>query len=135
MIPERAPLSRRALQVAVAVFSLVPVIAGLAGMIMGPAMIVGAENGVVSMDSHYRYLSGLLMGIGLGFWTTVPGIQNKTARFRMLAGIVILGGFGRLYSAVFVGVPTAGMCFGLGMELIVVPVLVLWQGWVTRHSD
>jgi hypothetical protein len=35
----------------------------------------------ISSDSHLRYLSGLLLGIGLCFWSTVPRIEAKTARF------------------------------------------------------
>ena len=48
---------RRALQIAVAIGSLVPVSAGLTGVLLGPDMI-GQHIGVIDLDSHYRYLSG-----------------------------------------------------------------------------
>ena len=128
-----AIFARRALQVAVAVGALVPVLAGLMGMLLGPGMIdhVGTS---VSVDSHYRYLSGLLMGIGLGFWTTIPHIERKTIRFRMLAAIVFLGGLGRLYALLAVGTPDRTMLFGLAMELGATPLLALWQSAVARRA-
>ena len=47
-------------------------------------MVDGPGVASMAMNSHYNYLSGLLMGIGLGFWTTVPGIEGKTTRFQLL---------------------------------------------------
>lgn len=119
--------AKRALQLAVALGGLVPVGAGLAGIVLGPAMIGGVALPAVSLDSHYRYLSGLLLGIGLCFWTTIPGIERKGGRFRLLTAIVVVGGLGRLTSLLTAGVPDAGMVFGLAMELAVTPLLALWQ--------
>ncbi|WP_164078780.1 DUF4345 family protein, partial [Stenotrophomonas maltophilia] len=66
---------RRLLQRVVAVAGLVPVLAGLYGVLFGAN---GLSAGVadVSADSHFRYLSGLLTGIGLLFWSCVPGIET-----------------------------------------------------------
>jgi hypothetical protein len=55
----RAARSRRALQIAVALCSLVPITAGGAGMLLGPALV--ASIGTHDLDSHFRYLSGLLL--------------------------------------------------------------------------
>jgi hypothetical protein len=126
--------ARRALQIVVAFFALVPILAGLAGIFHGPEMVNGISITNASMDSHYRYLSGLLMGVGLGFWTTIPNIEEKTMRFRLLTAIVFLGGLGRLYSLVTIGAPDRVMLFGLAMELAVTPLLALWQGAVARQS-
>src|SRR6202035_1913070 len=86
---------RRLLQFAVAAASLVPISAGAAGMLLGPAMTDFAAA-PLSADSHYRYLSGLLLGIGVAFATTIPRIEAHTARFRLVAAIVVVGGLGRL---------------------------------------
>ncbi len=73
----------RALQCAVAIAGLVPIGAGLAGILLGPEM---AQDGMlwsaatISLDSHFRYLSGLLLGIGVGFWSLIPGISRNGAR-------------------------------------------------------
>jgi hypothetical protein len=113
----------------------VPVVAGLAGVLLGPGMVHEPGAASVAMDSHFRYLSGLLLGIGLGFWSTIPAIEAKTARFRLLTAIVFLGGLGRLYALFAVGVPDRAMLFGLTMELIVTPLLALWQTAVARRAS
>ncbi|MGH6796069.1 MAG: DUF4345 domain-containing protein [Methylocella sp.] len=119
--------SKRALQLAVAAGGFVPVGAGLAGMLKGPGMVDPRGGASIHVDSHYRYLSGLLLGVGLGFWTTIPNIEREVRRFRLLAAIVMLGGIGRLYSLLIVGMPDPSMLFGLIMELGVTPLLAFWQ--------
>jgi hypothetical protein len=122
---------RWALQIVVAIASLVPISAGAAGMWLGPAM-VDAAGAPIAADSHYRYLSGLLLGIGIGFMTTTPRIEAHAARFRLLTAIVIAGGLGRLLSLALRGYPDEPMLFGLAMELIVTPALAIWQTRVAR---
>ena len=124
-----SPFERRALQVAVAIAGIVPVAAGLAGVILGPALAGG--GGPVPLDSHFRYLSGLLLGIGLVFWLQIPRIE-RSPLFRWLAIIVFIGGLSRLYSLLSVGWPDAPMRFGLAMELGVTPLLALWRERVAR---
>jgi hypothetical protein len=116
---------KTALQIAVAFFSLVPLSAGLAGIVMGPSFVMVNEN--ISLDSHFRYLSGLLLGIGLGFLSTLPSIELKSARFQLLTALVFVGGLSRLVSLLMMGVPGTGMIFGLVMELVVTPLLAFAQ--------
>jgi hypothetical protein len=126
-------MERRLLQLAVALGCIVPLLAGAAGMIEGPAMLHGVgRQPATDLDSHFRYLSGLLLAAGLGFASCIRGIERRTGRFRLLALIVFVGGLGRLGSLIAVGPPGAGHLFGLTMELAVVPLLVLWQARVAR---
>ena len=126
---------RRLLQIAVALACLVPFAAGAAGVVASTRMIghVGAP-GVADLDSHFRYLSGLLFGIGLVFAACIPRIERKTSLFRGLSLIVVCGGLARLLSLATFGRPGAGHLFGLAMELGVVPALTLWQARVARRS-
>ena len=130
---ENHRIERRALQVVVFLGGFVPVLAGLAGFLEGPEM-AGMNTSVISMDSHFRYLSGLLMGIGFCFWSTILDIEMKKERFQMLGLIVVLGGCARLYSLITVGLPDHAMLSGLVMELVIVPLLVLWQHRVTHQT-
>lgn len=125
---------KRALQVVVALGSLVPIGAGGAGVLMGPRMIDAAIVVPGDLDSHYRYLSGLLLAIGIGFASTIPRIELRGGRFRLLAGIVVLGGCGRLVSALTIGISSPPMMAALVMELLVTPGLVLWQVQVARRG-
>ena len=79
---------------AIGVACLVPLGAGLLGIAQGASMRGQASE--VGLDSHIRYLSGLLLGIGLGFASTVPAIERHSDRFAILAAIVIIGGLARL---------------------------------------
>ncbi|MFC4169715.1 DUF4345 domain-containing protein [Teichococcus aestuarii] len=127
---------RMLLRAAVALGGVVPVTAGLTGLLFGLDMLPASEAPpmlrAVALDSHYRYLSGLLLGIGLGFWSTLSRIEEQGPRFRLLTVIVVLGGLGRLLGLAVQGTPPGAMLFGLGMELVVTPLLCLWQWSVAR---
>ena len=73
------------LQSAVGLASLVPILAGLFGVLAGAQMFGDGTDG---MDSHFRYLSGLLLGIGFAFISTIPRIEFHRRRFRLLTAIV-----------------------------------------------
>jgi hypothetical protein len=60
---------------------------------------LGGHGG--GLASHERYLSGLLLAIGLAFWTTLSDIEGKTARFRLLTALVVIGGISRLVGVAF----------------------------------
>jgi hypothetical protein len=126
---------RRLLQGLIAAACLVPLYAGASSLVEGPAFLLGVERGgPVDLDSHYRYLSGLLFALGLVFASCVANVERKTARFRLLGLVVVVGGIGRLISLIDVGVPSGGHVFGLAMELMVVPLLVLWQGRIAART-
>lgn len=124
---------RRLLQRVVAVAALVPVLTGLAGVLLGMAGITGDRLGV-SADSHFRYLSGLLLGIGLLFWWTVPRIEEHGTLFRFLTLVVVIGGLARLLGLTLTGIPSLAMLGGLGMELVVTPLICLWQVRVANRA-
>ena len=127
---------RRLLQIGVCIACLVPLGAGGVGIIESAAMLKGVNAPLpADLDSHYRYLSGLLLGIGIGFVACVPRIEGKTALFRTLGFLVVVGGLARLLSLAAAGVPGEGHVFGLAMELGVVPMLMLWQARVARRGD
>ncbi len=127
---DRLERERRWLQGAVAVGCLVPLSAGLAGVLLGPGLT--GDTASVAGDSHYRYLSGLLLGIGLMFVSTIPAIEAKGPRFRLLTGIVVIGGVGRAVGYAALGAPDLAMTLTLGMELAVTPLLCLWQARIAR---
>ncbi len=127
---------RRLLQVAIALAGFVPVGAGLQGAILGADMTGVDTTGAAgdsALDSMTRYLSGLLLGIGLAFWDAIPTIEQRTARVRLLTAIVALGGLMRLLGVFVVGYPGGPMTFGLCMELVVTPLICLWQTRVARR--
>ena len=126
-------MERRLLQLAVAAGALVPLLAGGAGVIAGPDMLRGIGAPVpADLDSHFRFLSGLLLGIGAAFLTCVPRIERHSARFQLLGAIILVGGAGRALSLVEIGPPGQDHWLALAMELGVMPLMMLWQ-WRLAH--
>lgn len=127
-------MERRCLQAVTGLLALVPFAAGLLGGLRGPAAL-GINPGLVTtdVDSHVRYLSGLLLAIGLAFWSTIPAIEKKGRRFRLLAALVFVGGVMRLLSLGAYGMPGWPMRIGLALELVVTPLLALWQARIAAR--
>ncbi len=122
---------KRALQFAVAVAGLVPVTAGALGVLAGPWHL--ELSGPLPALTHAAYLSGLLLGIGLAFWSLIPGIERQGRAFGLLTAIVAVGGLARLLTAARLGVWSPFVTGPLVMELAVTPALWLWQRRVA-HS-
>ena len=97
-------LERRALQALIALAGVVPVSAGLWGALGHMGTVGGASA------SQARYLSGLLLGIGLVFWACIPTIERRGAAVRALALIVLVGGLARLLGALETGFSRAVSC-------------------------
>jgi hypothetical protein len=119
-------LERLLLRGTVGLLALVPILAGAGGILFGAAM-TGASLSDAALDSHVRYLSGLLYAIGLGFWSTLRDIERRSRRFQLLTFLVFVGGLARLLGVLRVGWPSYPMLGGLGMELAVTPLLCWWQ--------
>jgi hypothetical protein len=123
----------RAMQFAIAVLALLPIGAGLAGAVRGPALL-GVEPGwPTDLDSHFRFLSAVFLVLGLAWWSCIPGLADKGPRLRLLAAATFVGGLARLASLALAGTPSAGHLVGLGMELVVVPLLVAWHFRIERR--
>ena len=117
-----------ALRLVVAVAASVPVAGGLWGA------VEGLDGAAPWSASHHRYLSGLLLAIGLGFWSTFAQIERHTHRFRLLTALVFLGGLCRL-AGILAGDPlTPPVAGALAMELIAAPLLCLWQAQVSAST-
>jgi Domain of unknown function (DUF4345) len=116
-------LERRLLQIAVAAAGLVPVAAGALGAFRPELLIAGPPHAL----THGAYLSGLLLGIGLAFWSLVPAIERQGRVFALLTGLVVLGGLARALTAARLGAWNLSVELPLVMELAVTPALWLWQ--------
>jgi hypothetical protein len=128
-------IERRLLQLVVAIACLIPITTGASGVLHGLASLKGATLPVApDLDSHFRYLSGIFLALGIAFATTVPTIERRTARFRLLGAMVVSGGLARGLSWLSVGAPSTGHRLGLIMELVVVPILMVWQSRVARRN-
>jgi hypothetical protein len=122
---------KTALQVAVAIAGLVPLTAGALGVLDPAALGLYGDRDAVA---HVAYLSGLLLGIGLAYWSLIPDIEKRAGAFTLLTAIVQAGGLARLYAAFRMGTLSPGIAGPLLMELVVTPLLWLWQQHVARQA-
>jgi hypothetical protein len=124
---------RTLLQGAVALGAAVLVSAGLIGIFGGPELfnLAGAADG----DSQLRYLSGLVLGIGIAFWTLIPTIERHPESFRVLTAIVFVGGCARLFGVASSGISEGGIWLALIMELFVTPIICIWQNRVAARAQ
>lgn len=120
------------LQIAVGIAALVPVIAGASGTLMVPRVLDLARS--PEGETHVAYLSGLLLGIGLAFWSQLPSIEKHGRIFSLLAALVVLGGLARLLTAIRLQAWDGSVLGPLAMELLVTPALLLWQRRIARLS-
>ncbi len=120
---------KRLLQFVILLAGCVPVAAGLLGALEGAAFMGGGLG--PGGDSQFRYLSGLLLGIGLVFWGCIPSIGRRTETVRALAIVVVMGGLARAVGWISHGDPGASR-WALIMELGVTPLICLWQARIAR---
>jgi Domain of unknown function (DUF4345) len=126
-------MERKLLQFAFALAGLALVVFGLAGVLFGANFMDLSGN--VVMDSYFRFLKGMLLAIGLIYWSSVPDIERHGERIAIVTFILVLGAVPRLIAVIGHGVPTIGILVGLTGELIVAPLLWLWQRQVARAAQ
>jgi hypothetical protein len=120
---------RRLLQIAIAAAGLVPVSAGALGALRPELLdLAGPPHAL----THAAYLSGLLLGLGLGFWSLIPTIERQGRAVSLLTGLVVVGGLARALAAARLGAWGLSVLLPLVMELGVTPALWLWQRRVAR---
>jgi hypothetical protein len=120
---------KRLLQIAVAIAGLVPVAAGALGALR-PELL--SLSGPPHAFTHAAYLSGLLLGLGLSFWSLIPTIERQGRAVSLLTGLVVVGGLARAFTAARLGAWGLSVIFPLIMELGVTPALWAWQQRVAR---
>jgi hypothetical protein len=118
-------VERKLLQIAVAVAGFAGVFLGLTGVLFGT--LHTDLSGDVVLDSYVRFGKGVLLAIGLIYWSCVPRIEQRGDRISLITFILLCGTLSRLFSAVGHGVPTLGIVLNLVAGLLLVPLLWLWQ--------
>ena len=134
MLADEPSTEKRLLQAVVALAAATPVLAGFEGVLSGPEFLRLDPPWPADLDSHFRFLSGIFLALGLAWYSCIPDIEAKTPRFRLLAALTVAGGLARGASLLEMGSPSAGHFAGLAMELGGVPLLVLWQARVARRE-
>jgi hypothetical protein len=118
-------MERKLLQAAVAIAGFAGVFLGLTGVLFGT--MHADLSGDVVLDSYVRFGKGVLLAIGLLYWSCIPQIEHRGDRIALLTLILVVGSLSRLLVVAGHGVPTLGIVLNLTAGLILVPLLWLWQ--------
>jgi len=118
-------MERRLLQIAIFLGGLVPILIGLAGVSLGVRFISLDDN--PEMDGAVRFLSGVLLAVGVQYWISIPHIERHETQFSVLTFIIVFGALTRLTALFFGGVPNLGTVFISLVALVYVPMLWMWQ--------
>ncbi|CAF1492500.1 unnamed protein product [Rotaria sordida] len=112
---------RVSLKAAVGLSALVPISNGLLGIIKGPAMLEKAIRCTIPLDSHFRYLSGLPLAMGILLLRSLPNIEHDGSDLRRVTLLIFIGGLGRLWGLITSGYDTNTVIVTLS-ELFVLPL-------------
>ncbi len=127
-------MGRRVLQAATALLGVIPVVTGVLTM-MGLDDPIYREAGLPAhalLDSNLRFFGGLWLAAGLAMLWLVPRIDEQATLFRVLWGMVFVGGIGRLLSMMLVGAPPWPFIGFTALEIVGAPLIVAWQARVAR---
>jgi hypothetical protein len=129
-------MNRRILQIVTGVLAIIPVVTGIIGMwgLNDPIYASAALTANTLLDSNLRFFSGVWLGLGLALYWLIPGIERQTVLYRVIWGMIFLGGVGRCISMLFAGPPPIPFVGFAILEIVGAPVFVLWQARLATNN-
>lgn len=134
-------MSKKLLQAILVILGAIPLVTGTLTLLQGihaldafGISILENITGSIILDSEMRFLGAIWAGIGVMVYAIVPTIEKQTLLFRLIMTAIILGGVGRVLSLVWAGNPPALFIALIILELVGMPLLVLWQSRLTSNT-
>jgi hypothetical protein len=129
-------MSKRTLQITSAVLAAIPVATGIVGMfgINDPLYASAGLPASALLDTNLRFFSGVWFGVGAAMYWIIPSIDRQTLLFRVLWGMIFVGGIGRLLSMLMLAVPPVPFIGFTVLELAGAPLMVFWQARLAKGA-
>lgn len=124
------------LQIVTGLVGIIPIATGLLGM-MGvddPVYVAAGVPPNVLLDTNLRFFAGAWVGLGLALYWLIPTIERQTVLFRVLWGMVFIGGVGRLLSLIMLGWPPVAFVAFTAIEIVGAPFFIWWQGRLSKDE-
>src|SRR6202166_411229 len=127
-------MNKPGLQIAMVLLAAIPVLTGIIAM-FGLSDPLYASAGIPSnamLDSNLRFFGGIWLGLGLSLYLLIPNIEKQTLLFRVLWGMIFLGGIGRLASMLFLALPPLPFIGFTVLEIVGAPFFIWWQARLAK---
>ena len=127
-------MNKPGLQIAMVLLAAIPVLTGIIAM-LGLSDPLYASAGIPSnamLDSNLRFFGGIWLGLGLSLYLLIPNIEKQTLLFRVLWGMIFLGGIGRLASMLFLALPPLPFIGFTVLEIVGAPFFIWWQARLAK---
>jgi hypothetical protein len=125
--PQSRSAGERGLQIVFAALGVTAVLTGLVDIVGGPEALPGESAVGDTADNAFRFNAAFWVAFGVAALWLVPRLLAETTAVRWLAGALFLGGVARVISLIDVGEPHELFLALMGVELLLPPVIVVWQ--------
>lgn len=110
-----------------AILGIVPVATGTMGMVLGPAGAPGGAATTASVDSEYRFVNLFWAAAGALLWWSLRDPDKRSRVTQSVLALAAAGGVPRLLSWRRTGAPHVAFKGALVLELVVVPLVLVWH--------
>jgi hypothetical protein len=121
----------RTLRILMLVTGLACVLIGAYHLLLGVASVPGEEAAGATVDSRERFYNAVFLGYGAAWIAAARQAPIRSTHVRWLAGVLFLGGLGRILSILVHGQPHWFQLPLTAIELIGPPVLY----WLASAAD
>ncbi len=109
------------------VLAVIPMVAGLASVLFGSAIVREHGPSNASVESELRFYAVFYVAYGAFLWSLAPRVAERGRELRWAAAVLFCGGLARVVGVLVDGWPEADYVVLMVVELTLPGVLVAWQ--------
>lgn len=110
----------------------VPIVTGVFAVLTGAEGMPGQNEASASVESELRFFAVFWIAFGAAVVWAAPRVARETSLVRALMAVLFLGGLARAIAWAAEGRPHGLFIALMAIELVLPPVIVLWQSRVAR---
>ena len=127
------PRGARALSALLVVGGAVPIATGAFAVLTGAGGMPGQNEASASVESELRFFAVFWIAYGAALIWTAPRAARETTLVRALMAVLFVGGIARAIAWAAEGRPHGLFIVLMAIELVMPPVVVLWQDRVAQR--
>jgi hypothetical protein len=127
-------MSRRGLEVFLAILGAVALGFGALAVITGTALIPNGGAAPASVDSELRFYAAWYAAAGVVLLRAARRLDSHGATVRAVSAVFFLGGCARVLSIIVVGTPHPLFVVLMAIELAIPAIVLPWHSAVVRRA-